>query len=88
MLETIYDKLINSLEIPYLKGSISFELDYIKWSYDAGYDIYNNEINEHLDIIMSEDFEIINEVVEDEIHNLTISKPDIDESIISIYISE
>lgn len=83
MLEAVY----NEIDTLKCNGVITYENNYIKWTYDGNYDMFNVDANEHLENIKNEDFEIIDEILSN-YRDIEVSEPEIDEMIVSVYISQ
>ena len=82
-LEKLYNTLQEELENE-LHGTITFDGYIIKWEYDCfGVDL-EYDVEEHLEIIHSEDYELIEEVVFKTEHSMSVLE--IDDTIATFYI--
>lgn len=85
-MEDLYLELKNEEKNNNIRGSIIIGNGYVKWSYDCTYDVVHGDLNHFLKNIMLEDFDIINEILED-YSSITVSEPEIDDSNINVYFS-
>jgi hypothetical protein len=85
MLEDLYEELKFEEKNGNINGNISFEIDFIKYMYIPISNIYENDISTLLEDKKDEDFEILSPIIEQ--YDFNISVPEIDDSVIIIYIN-